>query len=229
MPEATRIKAAQHYGNTTYTPEKRLRRGPGPGVVPWTRPLTGRAPAAHLRWSNAIWVSRAFLPLEFASVVSACALASDTPPSVGVLDVRLVSFGLTEQQLATTLCVTNPNTNAITFRGVTIALDVSGSPLAVGASDLPVSLPPLSSTVVPFTVLTTVQNIGPPLLGILRSSVLDYRVHGAVSLQGAFGFSIPFSRSGRLAPLAGGLDLASDALDPTPSRCSPVATTQSAT
>ena len=162
------------------------------------------------------------LPMALAATLSGCALASDTPPSVDVLDVRFVGIGLTEQQLATTLCVTNPNTNEIAFRRMTVALDVSGTLLAAGASDLPVRLPPSSSTAVPFTVVTTVQNLGPQLLGILRSGSLDYRVHGTVSLQGTFGLALPFSRSGRLDPLAGGLDLASAAGDPTPSRCSPV-------
>lgn len=163
--------------------------------------------------------ARMILPMVLVATLSGCALATGTPPSVDVLDVRLVGIGLTEQQLATTLCVTNPNPNEIAFRRVTVALDVADAPLATGASDLPVRLPPSSSTAVPFTVVTTVQNLGPQLLGILRSGSLDYRVHGRVSLQGAFGLTLPFSRSGRLDPLAGSLDLASAAIDPTPSRC----------
>ncbi len=152
-------------------------------------------------------------------LLSGCALATATPPTVEVLDVHLVGIGLTDAQLATTLCVTNPNANELAFRRVTVALDVSGAPLAVGASDLPVRLPPLSSTPVPFTVVATVQNLGPQLLGIVRGGSLDYRVHGTVSLQGVLGLTLPFSRSGHLDPLAGGLNLASAASDPTPSRC----------
>ncbi len=169
-----------------------------------------------------MWTSPSILSIALAAAVSGCALATATPPTVDVLDVRLVGVGLTEQQLATTLCVTNPNATELAFRRVTVALDMSGSPLAAGASDLPVRLPPLSSTAVPFTVVTTVQNLGPQLLGILRNGSLDYRVHGTVSLQGTFGLTLPFSRSGRLDPLAGGLDLASAVGDPTPNRCSPV-------
>lgn len=152
-------------------------------------------------------------------VVSGCALASDTPPSVDVLAVRLVGIGLTEQQLAVTLCVTNPNANQIAFQRVTADLDVSGAPLAAGASDLAVQLPPTSSTAVPFTVVTTAQNLGPQLLGILRTGSLDYRVHGTVTFRGALGITLPYSRSGRLDPLAQGLELASAASDPIASRC----------
>ena len=135
--------------------------------------------------------------------------------------VQLVGIGLTEQQLAVTLCVTNPNANEMAFQRVTAALDVSGAPLADGSSDAAVRLTPSASTVVPFTVVTTVRNVGPQLLGIIRGGSLDYRVHGAVFLQGAFGLALPYSRSGRLDPLADGLSLASAASDPTPSRCAP--------
>ena len=153
--------------------------------------------------------------------MAGCALATDNPPSVQVLDVRLVGIGLTEQQLAVTLCVTNPNSNQLSFRRVTADLDVSGSPLATGTSDLPVRLPPLSSTTVPFAVVTTIQNLGPQLLGILRTGSVDYRVHGTIGLEGAFGITLPYSRSGHLDPVAGGLGLASAASDATPSRCIP--------
>jgi len=135
------------------------------------------------------------------------------------MDVRLAGIGLTEQQLAVTLCVTNPNADVLAFRRVTADLDVSGAPLAAGASDLAVRLPPLSSTIVPFTVVTTVGNIGPQLLGIIRSGTVNYRVHGIVALQGTLGITLPYSRSGRLDPLAGALNLASAVSDVTPSPC----------
>ena len=157
--------------------------------------------------------------------VFGCALATDTPPSVDVMAVRLVGIALTgQQQLAVTLCVTNRNSNEIAFQRVTADLDVSGAPLAAGSSDLALRLPPQASTVVPFTVVTTVNNLGLQLLGILRTGRVDYRVHGTVTFRGALGITLPYSRSGRLDPLAGGLDLASAATDPMPSRCSaPVA------
>ena len=93
--------------------------------------------------------------------VAGCSLANSTPPEVDVLDVRLTGIGLTEQRLSTTLCVTNPNANEIAFRGIAVALDVSGALLAAGNSDTAVRLPALSSTAVPFTVVTTIRNVGP--------------------------------------------------------------------
>ena len=152
-----------------------------------------------------------------------CTLITDTPPSVEVMDVRLLGIGLTGQQLAVTLCVTNPNPDEIAFRRVTADLDVSGSPLATGASDLSVRLPPRSSTAVPFTVVTTVQNLGAQLLGILRTGRVDYRVHGIVGLGGALDITLPYSRSGQLDPVAGGLNLASAASGIPPSHCASAA------
>ena len=155
--------------------------------------------------------------------LSGCALAGGEPPSVDVTGVNLVAIGLTEQQLAVTLCVTNPNRDELAFRRVTATIDVAGAPLATGETALPVRVPPLASAAVPFTVVTTVRNIGPQLLGILRSGGVDYRVHGTVTLDGGWAFTLPFSRSGRLDPLGSGLALADAATRPAPSGCGPVA------
>ena len=148
-----------------------------------------------------------------------CTLLTATPPSAEVTDVRLTGVGLTEQRLAVTLCVTNPNRSALAFSHITANLDVADTPLAAGASDNAVQLPPLSSTTVPFTVTATAQNLGPQLLGIIRTGTVGYRLHGSVTLQDGLGLTIPYSRSGRLDLLGGGLDLAMAATDPAPSRC----------
>jgi LEA14-like dessication related protein len=154
-----------------------------------------------------------------ATGLAGCTLITSTPPTVGVLDVQLTGLGVTEQRVSTTLCLTNPNQNALSFKRVTLALDVSGEPFAAGAADLPVFLPPQSSTAVPFTVVTTVQNLGSQLLGVLRTGGVDYRVHGTVTLQGGLGLVLPFSRSGRIDPLTGSIALADAALDPATSPC----------
>ena len=151
--------------------------------------------------------------------LAACALATGAPPTVDVLAVRLTGIGLPDQQLALTLCVTNPNAGALVFQRVTADLEVSGLPLATAASEAPVRLPGRSSSVVPFGMTATVQSLGPQLLAIVRSGGIDYRVHGTVTLQGMLGLELPYSRSGRLDLLTGGLALASAVNDPTPSRC----------
>ncbi len=154
-----------------------------------------------------------------ALLASACTLLTATPPKVEVIGVELRGIGLLEQQLAVTLCVTNPNQAELAFRRVTVAVDAAGAPLAEGASNSAIRLPPQSSTVVPFSVVTTVRNLGPQLLGVISTGEVDYRLHGTVSLTGALALTVPFSRSGRLDLLTTGQELLADATAPTGTRC----------
>jgi len=110
--------------------------------------------------------------VALALLTSGCTLLTATPPTVAVQQVELRGVGLLEQALGVTLCVTNPNDAELDFRRVTVAVDVSAVPLAEGASDTAVRLPPRSSTLVPFTVVTTARNLGPQLLGMSWS--LDF-------------------------------------------------------
>ena len=162
-------------------------------------------------------VKASFAALALA--LSGCALANDVPPSIQVINVDLTAIGLMEQRLAIKLCVTNPNANEIAFRRVTANLDLAGAPLAEGMSDVMVRLPPNSSTAVPFTVVTTARNLGRQAIGIFRSGTVGYRVHGVVSLEGALGISLPYSRSGTLDPIGDGLRLAASVSEPGPPAC----------
>ncbi len=154
-----------------------------------------------------------------ALLVSACTLLTATPPEVEVMRVELRGFGLLEQQLAVTLCVTNPNSAELDFRRIMVAMDAAGAPLAEGVSDAVIRLPPQSSTVVPFTVVTTVRNLGAQLLGVVRTGGVDYRLHGTISLTGALALTLPFSRSGRLDVLTAGENLLADAGALASTRC----------
>jgi LEA14-like dessication related protein len=150
-----------------------------------------------------------------------CALATATPPAIEVQRVELRGAGLLDQSLGVVLCVTNPNDAALDFRRVTVGVDVAGTPLAEAASETQVRLPPRSSTLVPFAVATTVRNIGPQLLGVLRTGRVDYRLHGSIQLTGSLAITLPFSRSGRLDLLTVGRDALADAAAPaTGTRCS---------
>ena len=117
-----------------------------------------------------------------------------------------------------TLCVTNPNDSEIAFRRVTVAAEVSGSPVASSSSDSAVRLPPRASVLVPFTAVTTVRNLGPQVLGVLRTGAVTYRVRGSVELE-TMGITLPFSRSGRLDLLADGGRLLADVAAPGATRC----------
>ena len=150
---------------------------------------------------------------------SGCTLLTASPPQVEVQQVELRGGGLLDQTLAVSLCVTNSNDAELAFRRVVAAVDVSGVPLASSANNYDVRLPPRSSVLVPFTVVTTARNLGRQVLGVLRTGGVDYRMHGTVQLAGALAITLPFSRSGRLDLLTAGGDLLADAAVPKTTRC----------
>lgn len=153
---------------------------------------------------------------------TSCALVTATPPQVEVASVQLRGAGLLDQSLAVTLCVTNPNASELSFRRIAVGVSAEGSPLAEGVSDDPVRLPPGSSVLVPFTVVSTVRNLGPQLLGVISTGAVDYRLHGTVTLN-TLGITVPFSRSGRLDLLIAGPGMLADAAAPKTLRCAPAA------
>jgi LEA14-like dessication related protein len=163
-----------------------------------------------------------------ALLCTGCVLATGTPPQVEVADVQLRGIGLLNQTLGVTLCVTNPNASELAFRRIQIALDTAGSPLAEGISEAPVRLPPHSSTLVPFTVVSTLRHLGPQLINILSTGAVEYQVRGSITLD-TIGVTLPFSRSGRFGllaagqgVLAAGQGVLADAVAPVGLRCAPI-------
>jgi len=163
-------------------------------------------------------VRRPFTWLATALLCAGCALTTATPPQVEVADVQLRGVGLLDQTLGVTLCVTNPNNSELAFRRIQVAVDAAGSPVAEGSSEAPVRLPPRSSTLVPFTVVSTVRNLVPQLFGVLSTGAVEYRLHGSITLE-TLGITVPFSRSGRFGLLAAGRELLVDAVAPVGLRC----------
>ena len=153
------------------------------------------------------------------AALAGCALATATPPDVEVAAVELQGVSLFDQALRVTLCVTNPNPTELSFRRIRVAVDAAGAPLAAGVSEEPVRVAPQSSVLVPFTVVSTVRNLGPQVLGIVRTGALDYRLRGSITLD-TLSITVPFSRSGRLGLVEAGYDLLTDAAAARTSRCS---------
>ena len=151
--------------------------------------------------------------------LAGCALVAADPPRVEVAAVELRGLGLLDQSLGVTLCVSNPNDAELAFRRVTVAVEVAGAPLAEGGSEVPVRLPPRSSVLVPFGVVTTARNLGAQLLGIVRAGGVEYRLRGTVQLGGPLALTLPFSRRGRLDLVAAGRGVLDDALAPAGSSC----------
>ena len=165
-------------------------------------------------------MTRYALVTLLATLCSGCALVTTTPPQVEVVAVELRGVSLFDQTLSVTLCVTNPNTLELTFRRIAVGVDVQGSSFAQGVSDTVVRLPPSQSVLVPFTVASTVRNLGPQLLGVVRTGAVDYRLHGTVTLD-TLGITVPFSRGGRLGLITAGQQLLADAVSPSTLRCIP--------
>lgn len=153
------------------------------------------------------------LSIALCLVVSDCSLPMT--PTADVMGVLPTGFDLTEQRSAVTLCVSNPNRDALVFRQVTVNLDVAGAPVASGSSAAPIRVAPSSSTRVPLTVVTTVRNTDGQLENASGARPIDYRVHGSVALDGALGLGVPYSRSGRFDAAV----IASSGADAEPSRC----------
>ena len=154
------------------------------------------------------------LAVALCLVVSDCSLPAT--PTADLTGAPPTGFDL--QRSAVTLCVSNPNPDALVVRQVTVDLDVAGTPLASGSSAAPIRLAPSSSTRVPLTVVTTVRNTDSRLLNASSVRSVDYRVRGSVALDGALGLGVPYSRSGRFDAVDGA-GLASAGVDAEASRC----------
>ena len=176
------------------------------------------------RGRGAVAGRRSSLPVALAStslmlLVLSCSAADIVSPSVTVDAVQLVAVGLAAERFEVTLCVGNPNRSALSFRRVTTELDVGGERLATGSSELPVLLPPLSSTTVPFAVDLTPENLAAQITDIARTGAIAYRIHGAVYLDGLFGLPVPYGRTGRLDVLSAGIGLVTSNADAEASAC----------
>jgi len=135
-----------------------------------------------------------------------------------VAAVQLRGIGLLDQTLGVTLCATNPSDSDLAFQRIQVAVDAVGSPLTEGASETPVRLPPRSSILMPFTVVSTMRNLVPQLFGVLSTGAAEYRLHGSITLE-TQGVTVPFSRSDRFGLLAAGQEFLADAVTPVGLRC----------
>jgi LEA14-like dessication related protein len=133
------------------------------------------------------------------SPLAACAsLAGREPVTVDVVGLEpLPSQGM-EGRLLVRLRVQNPNEAPVEFDGVSVTLDVRGSRLASGVSDVRGTVPRFGETViaVPVTI---------PVAAMIRQAVgfasgdgtrLDYELHGRLAASGFGG--VRFNSAGEL-------------------------------
>ena len=153
----------------------------------------------NLRWSRRLVVIASMQ-------LAACAtLTGREPVVVDVVGVEpLASQGM-EGRFLVKLRVQNPNTEPVAFDGVSITLDVRGSRLASGVSDVSGSVPRFGETVLAVPVTVPISAMVAQALGLATGdrSRIDYglsgRLHGPV-----FG-GVNFRSSGELTlPSAAG-------------------------
>ena len=120
------------------------------------------------------------------------------PPTVTVLQGRLVGAGLLDQQLQMVLCISNPNDREIALSHVSFQIQLEDDVMAKGKSEAPLLLPPRGSIPVPFTVDTTLRNLGSPLEAIVTRGSVDYVVSGSVVLRDFSLIGIPYSIHGHV-------------------------------
>lgn len=131
------------------------------------------------------------LTLLTAALVLAAAGCALPPSELATADTALPG------RSTVTLCVINPNPDALVVRRMTVDLGRPGSPLAAGVSEAAIVVPALSSTRVPVPVHAAARNGW-----TAHWQDVAYRVAGSVALEGAFGLNIPYRRVGHLGVLA---------------------------
>ncbi|MCX7227446.1 MAG: LEA type 2 family protein [Burkholderiales bacterium] len=142
--------------------------------------------------------------LSFTALLSACAgLPFGQPVNVNVVGLEPLAGQGMEGRFLVKLRVQNPNEQAIDYDGVSIELDVRGSQLASGVSDVRGSVPRFGESVIEVPVSVPVSAIVRQALGFATGdrSRVDYRLRGRLAGT-AFG-GVSFSSSGELTLPAG--------------------------
>jgi LEA14-like dessication related protein len=129
-------------------------------------------------------------------------------PSVSIVDVRVVSVGLTGATAQVALDVANPNGFNLTAEGVRYRLSFADEQaeegwrtLAEGETEEKLVITANDTTQVRLAVPFTYATLGRALQGLLASGSLSYRLDGDVVFDAPVrNVRVPFDRRGSLAP-----------------------------
>jgi LEA14-like dessication related protein len=141
---------------------------------------------------------RGVLLLALTPLAACASLTGREPVSVDVVGLEPLSSQGMEGRFAVKLRVQNPNETAVDFDGVSVTLDVRGTRLASGVSDVRGTVPRFGETVI--TVPVTV-----PVTAMLRQALgfasgdrtrVDYELRGR--LAGPRFGGVSFKSSGEL-------------------------------
>ena len=120
-------------------------------------------------------------------------------PRVSLVSVAPVSFQLFEQRFRVTLRVQNPNSQAITIRGLDYEIVVNERSFAQGVSGKPLTVPAYSENFAEVEVVSTLQRVMEQLeeLTSRGKPSIDYAISGHVSVDG-IPIPVPFQYRGTL-------------------------------
>jgi len=117
-------------------------------------------------------------------MLAGCALLGlPEPVRVNVVGIEPLSGEGMELRMAVKLRIQNPNDATLTFNGISIELDVGGSPFATGVSDERGSVPRFGETVISVPVSVPALAAVRQAIGLATSerSVVDYALRGRLA------------------------------------------------
>ena len=136
------------------------------------------------------------------AVLTGCATMAglSEAPRVSLVSITPMGFQLFEQRFRVTLRVQNPNSQAITIRGLDYEIVVNEKPFAQGVSGKPLTVPAYGENSAQVEVVSTLQRILEQLdeLSNRDKPTIDYAISGHVSVDG-IPIPVPFEYRGTLA------------------------------
>ncbi|MCB1754550.1 MAG: LEA type 2 family protein [Gammaproteobacteria bacterium] len=132
---------------------------------------------------------------------SSLPLTKPEAPIVSVADVRPLNLSFTEQRLAFTLRVENPNAYDLPLEGLDFIASFAGHEIATGESHQEVTIPAKGEAMLEVEVKAGVDKLISQFQSMLNAQEinLDYGVKGRVKLAN-WPSRIPFDVKGEIAP-----------------------------
>ncbi|PTU76370.1 LEA type 2 family protein [Pseudomonas mangrovi] len=138
--------------------------------------------------------------LLLCGLLSGCAsLSGRDPLQIDLAGIRPLPGQELEMRFLVRLRVINPNDTAVSYRGIALALDVNGKPLARGVSDQSGQVPRFGEVLLDIPMSVSAFSVSRQLWSLSATqpaSGVPYRLHGKLA-GGPFGSS-RFSNEGTL-------------------------------
>ena len=135
------------------------------------------------------------------AVLAGCAtmVGLSEAPRVSLVSITPVDFQLFEQRFRVTLRVQNPNSRAITIRGLDYEIVVNERSFAQGVSGKPLTVPAYGENSAEVEVVSTLQRVLEQLEELTKRDrpSIDYKIRGHVRVDG-IPIPVPFEYQGTL-------------------------------